>query len=176
MNRELESAWHKVTLFISPTGAFKGQMRTKKVHGCPLHCLHSQLAKRMKRHNLWLVDYTCIHTRTGCPFSRSESPVLFFCWPVCGGVWQRWAHNLPVPKHGELDHPWADPLWESASSICTPRCRGDRPGQTVTSVWSLVTWCLCIDWQHDSLYKALSGEWLTGSRPSRLAFTHTQSN
>lgn len=129
--------------------------------------------EEMKDTQPCLADYTYIHTQVTLPHRPLSPPSWLspriFSLPCIWRGWQRWAHNLPMPKQRELDHPWADLPWSNASPICTQCCRGDRLGQTGDPCLAprLHGVSASAAGQHDSLYKALSNGWLTCPRPSR---------
>lgn len=178
------SLWSYRTKVTPPaaTGVFKGHV---KAHAAVQYIVCTADWITVKVTTLFgeiIHTFSLSHTRTythaGYTLASTLLPVLvsfslIFLLPCIWRGWQRWAHNLLMPKQRELDHPWADLPWSNASPICTLRCRGDRLGQTPDPCVALPLCGVCASaaGQHDSLYKALSNTWLTRRRPSRLTFT-----
>lgn len=103
-----------------PTGAFKGQLRTKRhISVYYIACWgdwrkderNTAMFGELYIHSsLW---HTHTHINTGYSALSLMSTLLqavlslhlIFLLTCMWKGWQRWAHNLPTPKHRELDHP-----------------------------------------------------------------------
>lgn len=172
--------------FGFPTGAFKGQLRTKR-HLAVQYIACTADGRKDERDTtlfggLYIHSHTHRHTHTGYTLTSTLLPTvlsfhLIFCWPVYGGV-DRGEHTISWCPNKEN---WITPGLTSPEQRLAYLYPVLSRGPFRADGWPLLgPWLRGVSasaaGQHDKLYKALSNTWLTRPRPSRPTFTPAPAN